>query len=134
MALLSGTIFITADPIDAGLLEEAISHAFAYRRDHGKRIHPADPLFVLQSQLHMVASTVAETTAVRHAEQPATTPTPLRRDASATMSVMEVSEMLGVSAQAVTKACRERRLHAAKVRGKWRITRTSVLNARSSAA
>ena len=28
MALIQGTIFITADPIDAGLLEEAISHAF----------------------------------------------------------------------------------------------------------
>jgi hypothetical protein len=129
MALLRGSIFITDDPFDAALLEEAITHALAYRSDHGKHNHP-ERLYVLQSELHMLAATEAAT-APRHAAQLVATPTPPKSGSSGTMSVVEASQELDLSPQMVRRHCESGVLDAVKVADlkvaeKWKIRRASV--------
>ena len=127
MTLLAGTIFITNDPFDAAYLEEAIADAIAYRREHGKRHNPTR-LYILESELHMLAATDR-----RHAAQPVATPTPPKRGASGTMSVVEASRILKKSGQMIRRYCESGVLDAVKVRNVWRIDGASVeaLKARS---
>ena len=124
MALLRGSIFITDSVVDALLLEEAITHALAYRRDHGKSFH-SERLFVLQTELHMLVETAAEVDG-RRAAQLAATPTWPHGGDAGTMSVVEARKILGKSEQMSRRDCDTGVLDAAKVRGKWRIERGSI--------
>ena len=125
MALLRGSIFITDSVVDALLLEEAISHALAYRRDHGKSFH-SERLFVLQTELHMLVETAAEVDGRRAAQLAATPTWPRRRRRRHHECRRSTRKILGKSEQMSRRDCDTGVLDARKVRGKWRIQRGSI--------
>jgi excisionase family DNA binding protein len=131
--LLRGTAFIIDNAIDALMLEQAITQLLLDRRAQGNR-NPPRRLLEMQHELRLLASAggaTAAATAPRPATQLVATTTTPRGGASATMTVMEASELLGLTQQAVTKACREDRLPSVKVRGRWHVERRPVESRRA---
>ncbi len=120
MALLRGSIFITDDAFDGALLEECITHALMYRRDHGNRVRP-DRLFVLQAELHALGAT--ET---RHAAQLSATGPAAEGGAPATMDVVTASRILKRSTAMVRRYCADGTLTAVKHRQAYVIDARSV--------
>ena len=120
MALLSGSIFITASPSDALWLEHGITLILAERRRDGQRFHPPR-LLEMQSELHALAETID-----RHAAKPNATELVSQNGSSGTMNPVKASELLGISPQMVRRDCASGVLSAVKVRGSWRVDAASV--------
>jgi hypothetical protein len=129
VTLLRGRrIFITDDPIDGLLLDQAITQLLLDRRAHGKREHPVRFL-ELQRECQLLAAT-SPATGSRHNETPAETPVRESVDLSRTMDVVEAAAELAKSEQMIRRDCDAGRLAAAKRAGKWRISRESVRRAK----